>query len=48
MTTIDHEKLTNYFKQKGVRITANRTLVLRSLMEATHPMSLNELEWGDI
>ena len=44
MTTIDHEKITNYFKQKGVRITANRTLVLRSLMEATHPMSLNELE----
>ena len=39
-----HDDLAEYFKQKGVRTTANRILVLRALMAATQPMSLNELE----
>ena len=39
-----HDDLAEYFKQKGVRTTANRILVLRALMTATQPMSLNELE----
>lgn len=40
----EQEYLTKYFEQKGVHMTANRTLVLRALRDATHPMSLNELE----
>lgn len=30
--------------RKGVKITANRVLVLRSLMTAEHPISLSEME----
>lgn len=38
------EEIENLLSSRGVRPTSNRILVVRHLMEATHPMSLADLE----
>ena len=39
-----NEEIARYLEGKGVKPTANRILVVRELMQATHPVSLSELE----
>ncbi len=39
-----HNELEDFLSEKGVKPTANRILVVRELMQVSHPVSLADLE----
>lgn len=42
---MEHERVAAFLEQHGIKPTANRILVARTLAECSRPMSLSELEY---
>ena len=42
--SMDNNEIENLLQTKGVKPTSNRVLVMRELMQATHPVNLADLE----